>query len=225
MLRRAEYGAFDRLLAQGERLRSSCASVRFETPLPGAIVAVVCQGRSCVITIVAYDERWPEEFRRIAEALKASLGALALRVDHIGSTSVPGLSAKDVIDVQITVRQLDQAIAGILARAGLVQRPHSGSDHVPPGCADNPELWRKFLFVSAAGDRRAHIHVRKAGMPNQRYALLFRDYLRAHPAAAMAYAELKRRLAARLREPGDYAEVKDPAVDLIYFAAEAWAAR
>jgi GrpB-like predicted nucleotidyltransferase (UPF0157 family) len=61
------------------------------------------------------------------------------------------------------------------------------------------------------------------GRANQRYPLLFRDYLRAHPAAGQAYAELKRRLAAQLADPGAYSDVKDPAVDLIYYAAGEWA--
>jgi GrpB-like predicted nucleotidyltransferase (UPF0157 family) len=64
--------------------------------------------------------------------------------------------------------------------------------------------------------------VRLAGKPNQRYALLVRDFLRANPTVAAAYAELKSRLAAALANPADYPEVKDPAVDLIYFAAKAW---
>jgi GrpB-like predicted nucleotidyltransferase (UPF0157 family) len=75
----------------------------------------------------------------------------------------------------------------------------------------------------AARQRRVNVHVRLAGKPNQRYALLVRDFLRANPAVAAAYAELESRLAAALANPADYPEVKDPAVDLIYFAAEAWA--
>ena len=67
------------------------------------------------------------------------------------------------------------------------------------------------------------MHVRVEGRANQRYALLFRDYLREHPAAAEAYGELKRRLAAELRNVGVYADVKDPACDLIIVAAEDWA--
>ena len=67
------------------------------------------------------------------------------------------------------------------------------------------------------------MHVRVQGRANQRYPLLFRDYLRAHPGPTGAYAELKRRLAAHLADPDTYPEVKDPAVDLIYFAAEEWA--
>ena len=72
---------------------------------------------------------------------------------------------------------------------------------------------------------RSNVHVRVAGAPNQRYALLFRDYLRAHPESAAAYARLKRALAALGIEPGVYAEVKDPACDLIFIAAEDWAVR
>ncbi|QEL55340.1 hypothetical protein FYK34_07065 [Chromobacterium paludis] len=67
------------------------------------------------------------------------------------------------------------------------------------------------------------MHVRRVGAANQRYALLFRDYLRAHPASAAAYGELKRRLAAGLADPDCYPDVKAPAVDLIYLAAEQWA--
>jgi GrpB-like predicted nucleotidyltransferase (UPF0157 family) len=66
--------------------------------------------------------------------------------------------------------------------------------------------------------------MRVQGRANQRYPLLFRDYLRTHPATAQAYAELKRRLAQHLADPRMYPEVKDPAVDLIYLAAEDWAA-
>jgi GrpB-like predicted nucleotidyltransferase (UPF0157 family) len=65
--------------------------------------------------------------------------------------------------------------------------------------------------------------VRVVGRPNQRYALLFRDYLRAHPQASAAYAELKRRLAALGIARSVYAEVKDPACDIIIVAANAWA--
>ncbi|NTU95955.1 MAG: GrpB family protein, partial [Bacteroidales bacterium] len=68
-----------------------------------------------------------------------------------------------------------------------------------------------------------HTHVRIIGRANQRYPILFRDYLRTHTATAQSYAELKLRLATHLADPEMYPEVKDPAVDLIFFAAEAWA--
>jgi GrpB-like predicted nucleotidyltransferase (UPF0157 family) len=127
-----------------------------------------------IVEIVPYKESWRSEFLEIAAMLRQALGDLALRVDHMGSTSVPELPAKDVIDIQITVAALDLRVISAMTSLG--------------------------------------------------YALLFRDYLRSHPATAEAYAELKRRLAENLADPQAYPEVKDPAVDLIYLAAEDWAA-
>src|SRR5688572_8083095 len=83
------------------------------------------------IAIVPYDERWPAEFDQIATALRAALGQLALRIDHIGSTSVPGLPAKDVIDVQVTVAELDAtAIVAALAPLGYTPYHQIADDHV-----------------------------------------------------------------------------------------------
>jgi GrpB-like predicted nucleotidyltransferase (UPF0157 family) len=70
-----------------------------------------------------------------------------------------------------------------------------------------------------------NVHVRVAGRPNQRYALLCRDFFRAHPTAAEAYASFKQRLAAQGMESGAYVDIKDPVFDLIMHAAESWAAR
>jgi GrpB-like predicted nucleotidyltransferase (UPF0157 family) len=80
------------------------------------------------------------------------------------------------------------------------------------------------VFESPDGQRPTNLHVHIAGRANQRYAPLFRDYLRTHLTAAQTYAELKRRLAQNLADSDTYPDVKDPAVDLIYFAAEDWAA-
>lgn len=176
-----------------------------------------------MIEIVDYRCEWIREFTRLAAKLRAGLGPLTLRVDHIGSTAVPGLAAKDIIDIQVTVQNLNPAVAEAIQALGFVRHPGIDRDHVPPNHSGKEEGWEKFLFTQPSGDRRANIHVRRAGNPNQRYALLFRDYLVAHPATSAAYAELKRRLAAALANPRSYPEVKDPAVDLIYLAAEAWA--
>ena len=83
--------------------------------------------------------------------------------------------------------------------------------------------WEKWFFNPPADQRRTNTHVRIQGRANQRYALLFRDYLRTHPATSESYGELKRRLAQNLSDLRIYAEVKDPAVDLIFLAAEEWA--
>jgi GrpB-like predicted nucleotidyltransferase (UPF0157 family) len=176
-----------------------------------------------MIHVVPHRPGWSVEFQAIAAVLRAGIGDMALRVDHIGSTSVPQLCAKDVIDLQVTVAKLEGSIAEKLRHLGFVQRLEIGGDHVPPGYAGPERDWAKLFFVQPNGQRRINVHVRQSGRPNQRYPLLFRDYLVAHPTAALAYGELKRRLAASLDNEDAYADVKDPAVDLIYFAAEAWA--
>jgi uncharacterized protein YhfF/GrpB-like predicted nucleotidyltransferase (UPF0157 family) len=174
------------------------------------------------VEIVPHRESWAADYVPVRDRVRCALGAEALRIDHIGSTAVAGLAAKNVIDVQVSVGDVDAAIRP-LQSAGFRPHPTIARDHAPPGASGPPDDWRKLLFVEAAGERRANVHVRRAGSANERYALLVRDYLRAQPLAAAAYAELKRRLAASLGDVDRYADVKDPAVDLIYFAAEQWA--
>jgi len=178
-----------------------------------------------IIQIVPYDQRWPEEFRRIGMPLRAALGDLALRIDHIGSTAVPGLAAKDVIDVQVTVAVLDtDALVPAFATLGYTLWEGITGDHLPPRCNDPLEEWRKLFFRAPEGQRRTNMHVRQAGRANQRYALLFRNYLRIDPLVSGAYGQIKEALA-RLH-PDDldaYYDVKDPVCDVIMAAAERWA--
>ena len=148
--------------------------------------------------IVEYDPRWPAQFELEAERLRHLLGGQVLRIDHIGSTSVPGLAAKDVIDVQITVAALDKrALVAPLSSLGYHFWDIDTCDHVPPGRTDTAEEWSKLYFSEPPGQRPTHVHVRQAGWLNQRYALLFRDYLRRHPDKAADYESLKRHLAGR----------------------------
>jgi GrpB-like predicted nucleotidyltransferase (UPF0157 family) len=177
-----------------------------------------------MVEIVDYKESWPGEFQQIARALRQSLGLLALRIDHIGSTAVPGLAAKDVIDLQITVEALDQNLLEAMQMMGYTHPEGFDWDHRPPGAQGPESDWSKWLFDPPAGQRATHVHVRVQGRPNQRYPLLFRDYLRAHPATAALYEELKRRLAGQIQSRTVYSIVKEPAVDLIYLPAEEWAA-
>ena len=179
-----------------------------------------------LIDIVPYDPHWPEEFRRVARPLRAALGDRALRIDHIGSTAVPDLAAKDVIDVQVTTAALETeafiaAVAPLgytLLWGGIV------SDHAPPGWQGAPEEWHKLFFRGPAGQRRTNLHIRREGRANQRYALLFRDYLRAQPQAAGAYRQIKEALARLHPDDADaYYDVKDPVCDVIMTAAELWA--
>jgi GrpB-like predicted nucleotidyltransferase (UPF0157 family) len=173
--------------------------------------------------IVEYRPEWPRRFDELAGRLCDALGPLALRIDHIGSTSVRGLCAKDVIDVQVTVAELEaEALRPAIEQAGFRSRPTIVRDHVPPGADDDEDDWRKLYFDTE--DDGVHIHVRRDGRANQRYPILFRDYLRAHPDAAEAYGRLKRQLATLCPDTRMYSEAKDPACDLIIQAAEVWAA-
>ena len=176
-----------------------------------------------MIIISKYNQKWAEEFESIKSSLQEILGDLALRIDHIGSTSVPGLGAKDVIDIQITVKALDDQIKRNLIKAGYKDWGTIAHDHIPQGENDNPKLWEKFFFNQPEGQRPANIHIRVAGNPNQRYALLFRDYLRAHPNSAKSIELLKREIAKRHVNDGEaYNEIKEPAYDLIWDAALEW---
>jgi GrpB-like predicted nucleotidyltransferase (UPF0157 family) len=178
-----------------------------------------------MIIIVPYQPTWPDEFRAIAVNLRQALGDDALRIDHIGSTSISGLPAKDIIDVQVSVAGLDPAILQALARAGYQHVERITGDHLPPGSPGEPGDWAKWFFRQPAGQRPTNLHVRVLGKPNQRYPLLFRDYLRAHSAMAQAYAQIKFALAKL--HPNDieaYYDVKDPVCDLIMGGADEWAA-
>ena len=179
-----------------------------------------------MITIVPYDSRWPEEFAAVAQPLRAALGELALRIDHIGSTAIPGLAAKDRIDVQVTVQDFDctDQLVTALGVLGYTRREDINCDHRPP-FAQGPEAgWEKRYFRAPPGQRPTNLHVRALGRANQRYPLLFRDYLRAHPAASAAYAQIKLNLARLHPDDVDfYYGIKDPVCDVIIVAAEEWA--
>ncbi|MBU1108774.1 MAG: GrpB family protein [Candidatus Riflebacteria bacterium] len=175
------------------------------------------------IAIQPYDPSWPQSYGEISEILRNGLGNLALRIDHIGSTAVPGLAAKDIIDIQITVSALDDRVLNAITALGYSRADRVVCDHRPPGMSADPLDWQKWFFRAPHGQRRTNTHVRLVGRANQRYPLLFRDFLREHPATAKAYGELKKRLAANIANSSMYPDVKDPAVDLIYFAAEKWA--
>ena len=152
-----------------------------------------------MVTILPYNSTWPDEFRFIAAQLRHALKELALRIDHIGSTSVPGLDAKDRIDIQVTVAGLDPTVENALTPIGY-SRLEIRTDHPPFGIDSQTDQWVKWYFKPPEGQRPTNLHVRIDGRANQRYPLLFRDYLRTHPASAAAYAELKRRLAHNLAD-------------------------
>jgi GrpB-like predicted nucleotidyltransferase (UPF0157 family) len=142
------------------------------------------------VIIVAYDPRWAHEFEAERARIGEALGALALRIDHHGSTAVPGLAAKPIIDIQISVARLDAiaTYAERLAPIGYVHLPHE-DDAVCP-----------FFHRPAQWPHTHHVHVVEAGGDEERRTLAFRDYLREHEPVAREYETLKRALAGALGE-------------------------
>ncbi|MFV2105030.1 dephospho-CoA kinase [Micromonospora sp. LOL_015] len=162
------------------------------------------------------DPTWPEQFDRLAARVRRAVGA-DRRVDHIGSTSVPGLPAKDVIDIQLTVESLDDAdgCAAALAAAGFPRFPGDWWDNPrrDPGTGQPGERWPKRLHGNADPGRPVNLHVRVADSPGWRYALAFRDHLRADPATRADYLATKRRLTTDRPTTREYAEAKEPWFD------------
>lgn len=164
--------------------------------------------------VVPYDPGWPGKFDRERNRIAAALGALARRIDHHGSTAVPGLAAKPIIDIQISVARLRpmDAYAVPLETLGYVHLPHADDAFCP------------FFHRPAEWPHTHHIHVVEAGAAEERRTLAFRDYLRSHADAAAEYAALKLHLAhefsgadARSRE--GYAAAKTAFVERIVAAA------
>ena len=177
-----------------------------------------------MVEIVPYNPNWPGEFEQLAATLRRGLGGLALRIDHIGSTSVPGLDAKDIIDLQVGVANFDDPLEAAFLAMGCTRVAHINGDHLPPGFAGLESEWEKRYFRPPPDMRPTHLHVRILGRANWRYALLFRDFLRTHPAAAGSYAAVKHVLAQyHPADPDIYSLIKDPVCDVIMAAAEEWA--
>jgi GrpB-like predicted nucleotidyltransferase (UPF0157 family) len=133
------------------------------------------------IVIAEYDPKWPEQFAAEERRVRRALGALALRIDHVGSTSVPGLAAKPVIDIQVTVAGPAEAAA---CREWLVALGYTYTT-VPLPYFHQPSAW----------PHTHHLHVREQGSVEERRMISVRDWLREHEADRRAYEALKRRLA------------------------------
>jgi len=175
-----------------------------------------------MIEIVRYKPEWPGEFLALGAAIRGCLGDRAIAIHHIGSTSVPDLEAKDVIDIQLTVKDLFTFPLEQLLTVGFTGTGKLRDDHCPPGMTLDSRELTKYIYGYCG--RRTHLHVREQSRFNQRYPLLCRDYLRAHPLAARAYGEIKRQLAGYFPENVDaYYDIKDPVFDVLMAGAEDWA--
>lgn len=164
------------------------------------------------VDIVDYDPRWPETFAAFATRLREALGPVALRIVHVGSTAVPGLAAKPMIDIQVSVADVADENEYRLAIEALgwplrVREPN-----------------HRFFCPAATEDRTVHVHVCSAGSKWEHDHLLLVAYLSQHPVRADEYATLKRELASRF---GDnrlaYTDAKDGFIADTLEMAEHWA--
>ena len=140
------------------------------------------------LDVVPYDSGWPAAFEAEAIRVRTALGTLALRVDHHGSTAVPGLSAKPIIDIQVSVASL-RPIAAYrehLQGIGYLHLPHPDDSFCP--FFHRPHQW----------PHSYHVHVVERGGAEERRTLAFRDYLRDHSTVAREYERLKKDLARQL---------------------------
>jgi GrpB-like predicted nucleotidyltransferase (UPF0157 family) len=141
------------------------------------------------IVVVDYDPSWPEGFQFLRQRIAEALGSMAAAIEHVGSTAVPDLAAKPVIDIDVLLATETQLLAAIdhLATLGYLHRGDLGI----PG---------REAFRAPVHDAPHHLYVCPPGSKAFQEHLAFRDYLRAHPKEAEAYADLKRALALRFRD-------------------------
>ena len=160
------------------------------------------------VVIVDYDPSWPARYDSVAERLRAALGEAVLALDHVGSTAVPGLAAKPVIDVDLTVADSadEAAYVAALESAGFALAIRE------PG-------WHEHRLLKGH-DPRANVHVFSPECPETLRHLMFRDWLRNHPDDAAQYLDAKREAATEATAAGghvmDYNQRKEAVIHEIY---------
>ncbi|MBO4477348.1 MAG: GrpB family protein [Lachnospiraceae bacterium] len=160
------------------------------------------------VLVEKYDAAWAQDFRQIEQELKEALGDLALRIEHVGSTSVKGLSAKPIIDLDIVIPDYSRFDA-VVAALETIGYNHEGDLGIPGREA--------FKYSGKEHLRRHHLYVCTETSEELKRHLAFRDYLRSHPEAVREYSRVKEEGAALYPEDIDkYIEYKSPCIEKIY---------
>jgi GrpB-like predicted nucleotidyltransferase (UPF0157 family) len=157
---------------------------------------------NAAIRLCEYDPAWPQSFEREAARIRLALGDGAICVEHVGSTAVPGLAAKPIIDVVLAVADSGDEAAYVprLEAQGYVLRIREAD-------------WFEHRMFKGP-DTEVHLHVFSAGCPEVERMLLFRDHLRTHPADRELYCAKKRELAAQTWQyMQNYADAKTAVVE------------
>jgi GrpB-like predicted nucleotidyltransferase (UPF0157 family) len=167
---------------------------------PQRLVEVMRVNAPKPVAVVPYDPAWPATFEALREVYVAALGGIAAAVEHVGSTSVPNLAAKPIIDIDVVIPSIVD-VAEAVRRLGVLGYRHQGDLGVPgreaftrDGARDVPRSGRGRLWPDH------HLYLCAAGSRELRRHLEFRDALRADPIAAASYGALKIALAAKFRD-------------------------
>jgi GrpB-like predicted nucleotidyltransferase (UPF0157 family) len=167
------------------------------------------------VWMVLYDASMSRRFQELAQPLRQALGPVALRIDHIGSTAIAQLATQPVLDIQISVADFEPAAAYHLPLERLGYLIHANK-------ADRAKQYTRKIALQ----QRVYIHVRQMGSFHERFALRYRDYLRAHPDVSSHYTNLRLDYAQRYYQREncrDYTEAIKPFLWQIFAQADQWA--
>ena len=160
------------------------------------------------IIVQPYDEMWKQDFINISNEIRDVLGELALRIEHVGSTSVPGLSAKPVIDIDVVIRD-DSMLEEVVSRLAKIGYQHEGN----LGIAGR----EAFGYEGKEHLKEHHLYVCPEDSPELKRHVAFRDYLRSHPDAVREYSRIKEEAASLYPyEIDQYIGHKSPVIEKIY---------
>ena len=160
------------------------------------------------VVVLPYDEQWKQDFLMIKDELTSALGQLAIRIEHIGSTSVAGLSAKPIIDIDVVIQDYS-VLEDVVSSLGKIGYRHEGNLGIVGREA--------FKYEGKDHLRKHHLYVCPADSPELKRHIAFRDYLRTHPEAVREYSRIKEEGAKQY--PYDierYIEHKSPFIEKIY---------
>ena len=160
------------------------------------------------VVVLPYDEQWKQDFLMIKDELTSALGQLAIRIEHIGSTSVAGLSAKPIIDIDVVIKDYT-VLEDVVSALGEIGYQHEGN----LGIAGR----EAFKYDGKEHLKKHHLYVCPEDSPELRRHLAFRDFLRAHPEAVREYSRIKEEGAKQYPDDIEgYIEHKSPFIERIY---------
>ena len=160
------------------------------------------------VVVLPYDEQWKQDFLMIKKELASVLGQLAMRIEHVGSTSVEGLSAKPILDIDVVIKDYT-VLEEVITALGAIGYRHEGD----LGIAGR----EAFKYDGKDHLRKHHLYVCSEDSPELKRHIAFRDYLRTHPAAVREYSKIKVEGARKYPYDIDkYIEHKSPFIERIY---------